>query len=179
MKKADIVLITSCMIMLIGVTIQHFISFKSSRIAFGTPVSARECFGGIYFLLLFAILLFFVLAFVKRNSMWLNFMTGALASAALALFVLGVSLRYEYLPLDTSESARMTFGIGFLAVAAALYSIMIKCSQDLKPALAGIVNLLAWMLIAFFWRMDIWTIILLCENILLRKTNFLIICGSI
>lgn len=149
-KKADIVLITSCVIMLIGLSIQHFISFKSSRIAFGDPVSARECFGGLYFLLLLIILVFFVLAFVKGNSMRLNFITGVLASAVLALFVLGVSLRYEYLPFDTSGSARMTFGIGFLAVAAALYSIMIKCSQELKSVPAGIINWLAWILIAVF-----------------------------
>lgn len=150
MKKVDIVLITSCIIIMISLSMRHFVSFKSSRIAFGEPVSAKECFGEYYFLLLFMVLVFFVLAFVKKDSIWLKFMTGVFASVCLALFVLGISLRYEYLPFDTSGSARMTFGIGFLAVVAALYSIMIKCSQGLRPIPAGIVNLLAWALIAVF-----------------------------
>lgn len=149
MKKIDLVSVAACILMLISIVIPHFISFKTSRIAFGTPVSAKTCFGEFYYLLIAAIILLLILAFIKRESKLLNFITGALAASMMALFVWGVSARYEYLPFEVTGSARMSFGVGFLLVIAALYSIMIKCSQPLKAVPRAVISLLAWGAIAW------------------------------
>lgn len=150
MKKIDLVSITACIIMLISVIIPYFISFKTSRIAFGTPVSAKECFGEYYVVLFVIILFFFIMSFVKKDKKLWNFVTGLVAAVSLALFVWSVSARYESLPYDVSGSARMSFGVGYLIVVAALYSIMLKCCQYLKSTLRMIINLIAWGLIAWF-----------------------------
>lgn len=131
MNKADRVTLTACVAMLISLFIPGFVSFKTSRIANGIPVSAQQCFDQYYWLFFLLIAIFAVLAIIKKDKQLPNLLTGLLAAVSLAFVVYFVAQRFPYLPFELTDNSRMSFQIGFLLFIISLYSIMIICCQYL------------------------------------------------
>lgn len=131
-NKVDRVSLTACAAMLISFFLPGFVSFKTSRIANGIPVSAQQCFDQYYWLLFAGVAVFIVLSIIKKDKQPLNLLTGLLAAAALGLFVFFVAQRFPYLPFELTDNSRMSFQIGFLLVVISLYSIIVICCQYLR-----------------------------------------------
>ena len=125
MKKADRVTLTACAIMLISFFIPGFVSYKTSRIANGIPVSAQQCFDQYYWLLFIWVAVFIVLAIIKKDKQLPNLITGLFAAVSMGFFILFVAQSFPYLPFEMTANSRMSFQIGFLLVVISLYSIMV------------------------------------------------------
>ena len=151
MKKADRVTLTACAIMLISFFIPGFVSYKTSRIANGIPVSAQQCFDQYYWLLFIWVAVFIVLAIIKKDKQLPNLITGLFAAVSMGFFILFVAQRFPYLPFEMTANSRMSFQIGFLLVVISLYSIMVICCQYLhKGWQKALITLVACALVIFF-----------------------------
>ena len=74
--------------MLISFFIPGFVSYKTSRIANGIPVSAQQCFDQYYWLLFIWVAVFIVLAIIKKDKQLPNLITGLFAAVSMGFFIL-------------------------------------------------------------------------------------------
>ncbi|MDR1194450.1 MAG: ABC transporter permease [Peptococcaceae bacterium] len=151
MKKADLVSLFFSGVMAFSLLIPNFMSYKTSRIAFGDPISAHDCFGSMIGVLYLWVAAFIILAFIKQKRHPLNLFTGLFAAVSLAVFLRAVSLSFESGAFDAGGNARMSFGFGFLLVVISLYSIMVKCVECTDGIiLKTLIPIVALALVVFF-----------------------------
>lgn len=150
-ERIDIVTLFLSILMVCTFFMSNFISYKKSRVNIAESVSAKVLFGNMYWIGIIIILFFVAMSVVKQNSIVLNFLTGVLANLFLAIFVLGVALRYDALPFEHMNSSRMSFGAGYVLIIIALYGIIVTCGDHLEKRWMKAINgSMCWILITIF-----------------------------
>lgn len=144
-KKYDYVSVISTVVLLISLLLPDFIHFKETRISLAEPISAKECLGTFYVWVIVLSGILLMITFIKKKSLWGNFLCGVYTALLLAILVMLVSVTSASM---REGGGRISFGVGFIIAVISLYSIILKCEQFAKRRwMKSVIGVLAWVLI--------------------------------
>lgn len=131
LKKQDIATVILGILLVVLLFTNQFMFVGKARIGEKVGLTAGECLGANYIILLVITVLLLVFIILKNNRENLNFITGILASLCFGLTILfcGQAVNVVDLP---SSSARVSMSIGSYLYLALAYIIEVKCNEFIK-----------------------------------------------
>lgn len=132
-KKQDFATIILGIALIILLFTNQFMFIAKSRIGEKIGLTAQNCFGKNYTLLLVLTILLCILIFFKKKNENLNFITGVLASICFGLTILFAGQSVNVVEFFSS-STRISMSIGCYSYLVLAYIIEVKCNELIYKA---------------------------------------------
>lgn len=127
-KKQDVATDILIFVMLIFLFINQFMFMAAARIGDKEGLTARECLGANYAILLGLTIVLLVLSIVKGKKENLNFLAGIIASVCFGCAILFAGQATNVVKLP-SASGRVSMSIGCYLYLAFAYLVEVKCNE--------------------------------------------------
>lgn len=131
LKKQDFATIILGIVLIILLFTNQFMFTAKSRIGEKIGLTAQNCFGENYIIILVLTILLCILIIFKQKNENLNFITGILASICFGLTILFAGQSVNVVKLSSS-SARISMSIGCYSYLVLAYIIQVKCNEEIN-----------------------------------------------
>lgn len=131
LKKQDFATLILGVLLIAVLFVNQFMFVGKARVGEKVGLTAGECLGANYMILLVLTILLLIFVFLKKDNENLNFITGILASLCFGLTILFCGQAVNVVQLPTS-SGRISMSIGSYIYLILAYLIEVKCNELIK-----------------------------------------------
>lgn len=130
-KKQDIATDLLGLLMIILLFTNQYMFKAEARIGNKIGLTAKECLGANYIVLLILTIVLFVLIIIKARNENLNFLAGVVASVCLGFAVLSAGQAVNVVEVP-DKSGRVSLSIGCYLFVCLAYLVEVKCNEYIK-----------------------------------------------